>query len=67
VHDGLSHFIIPLTLDKTILKFEEQQVEKERALNFYWIPLRNGQYLSIFNKKLGTVSFDSRHLLTEMS
>jgi hypothetical protein len=29
--------------------------------------LRNDRYLSIFNKKLGAVSFDSRRLLAEMS
>jgi hypothetical protein len=34
MYEGLSHFVIPLTLDKTILKFEVQQVDKERALNF---------------------------------
>jgi hypothetical protein len=29
VYDGLSHFIIPLTLDKTILKLEDPKGDKE--------------------------------------
>lgn len=34
LYDGLWHFVIPLTLDKTILNFKERQVNKERNLNF---------------------------------